>query len=448
MAIPWHRPLLPNVLLGAADAGRTVKVTETATDVRTDGSSQKATATASSVGPVSVWAARMAPRVDFIDGLPQASTTSAQERFSLSPPHANAADGPVTVTCSIDGGSFGTGCTGTAGYRTPTLGLGQHKFAVRASSAAGASTTTFSWTVAALPAPLTCTSCFHPPHLDATGIPMTWDWQLSNSRANLVFRNVDMLDIDGFNNTAADVSAIHSRAGRTLAHEVAICYISLGSWENFRRDANAWPAAAIGLTLAGYPNEHWVDVRQLSMLLPVIKSRLQQCATKGFDGVEVDNIDGWNNPTGLPLTQSDTQAWLAAIANQAHADHLFVLWKNDPLSAGFGVRYFDGALSEQCYSFAECTTAQENGFRGCNLATNKCGVQVFADAGKWVGEVEYPPLPGSGGVCTPSQACTGKTNFQTLCSTTWQVPPTGYGFAAWRADLNLDGLTYFPCWPG
>jgi hypothetical protein len=68
-------------------------------------------------------------------------------------------------------------------------------------------------------------------------------------------------------------------------------------------------------------------------------------------------------------------------------------------------------------------------------------VQVFSNAAKWVGEVEYPS-----GVCTPAQTCTGRRNFTTYCNTTWRLPPAGYGLAAWRADLNLDGQTFYPCW--
>ena len=57
----------------------------------------------------------------------------------------------------------------------------------------------------------------------------------------------------------------------------------------------------------------------------------------------------------------DEQAWLAYVANKAHALNMFVLWKNEPYLASFGARYFDGALSEQCYSYDECTAAQNDG---------------------------------------------------------------------------------------
>ena len=68
---------------------------------------------------------------------------------------------------------------------------------------------------------------------------------------------------------------------------------------------------------------------------------------------------------------------------------MFVLWKNDPYLASFGVRYFDGALAEQCFEYGECTGAQNDGttfFPGltCNTTNLQCGVQQFATAGKWV----------------------------------------------------------------
>jgi hypothetical protein len=276
---------------------------------------------------------------------------------------------------------------------------------------------------------------------------MTWDWQLSIAGNAIVYRAVDMLDIDGFNNAATVITAIHKRAGRTLAREKAICYLSLGSWENYRRDAANWPHAAIGVTLQNYDNEHWVDVRQLSTLSPIIDSRLQICAAKGFDGVEIDNIDGWDGQaTGFPLTAEDARAWLTYIANRTHALNMFVIWKNDPFQASFGVRYFDGALSEQCYSNQECTPAQNDGSQGCNVTTNPCGVAVFAQAGRWVGEVEYPPAAGQPGVCDPGQNCSGAAKFVTYCNATWRLPPNGFGFAAWRADVNLDGGVFFACW--
>lgn len=466
-ALPTTQPYLATLLLQAGDVGARIKVTETATDLRSNGAYQRARVSFEAAGTVAGWSQGTAPRVDFVDGLPESTTASNQEAFFLSPAHANPAEGSVVVSCAVDGRS--TPCTHATPGRpglleTKTLAVGSHRVEVQATNRAGTSTTSFTWSVVPLLLPQPCTSCFKPPHLDNTGKPMTWDWQLTSSNSAacqipivqnppcpLTFHSVDMFDVDGTVNTASDVAKIHSSPGRTLAHEKAICYLSLGSWEDYRPDALSWPGATLGLVLTGFADEHWVDVRQLSSLQPIIDARLSMCATKGFDGVEVDNIDGWNgaldgtSPKGFPLTKSDAEAWLAYIANQAHSLNMFVIWKNNDEDTSFGVRYFDGALSEQCYSFTQCTPQQEvnNGAPGCDLNQNPCGVQVFADAhkwfpghvDKWVGEVEYDDQLPSG------------FSFSAFCRQTWQLEPAGFGLSAWLANSALDASTFRPCWP-
>jgi hypothetical protein len=455
LSTPPVQGYLSGVTLGPGDVGRQISVRETATDVRADGTTVAASVTARSTAAVAPWPAGTAPQVSFIYGVPQSRTASTRERLDFAQPYANPADGTVAVACAIDSGAYSSSCAATRSYLTPVLAVGPHTVHVRVTNDAGTTTASTSWTVTAMPARVVCASCSPPPHLDSSGHPVTWDWQLQGT---LVYRTVDMFDIDGFDNSASVVAGIHARAGLTLAHERAICYISLGSWERFRADAPQWPAAAIGRALGGYPDEHWVDVRQLSALTPFIDARLQMCASKGFDGVEVDNIDGWNNPSGFPLTPQDAEPWLATIANEAHRLNLFVLWKNDPLLASFGVRYFDGALSEQCFAYEECTAAQNDGYTffpglTCDTTTMPCGVAQFAAAGKWVGEVEYKwGLPGEDGVvCDPGQACTlhqsggayTEVPYATFCNDVY----TGFGFSAWRASESdiLDGTRSFYC---
>jgi hypothetical protein len=135
------------------------------------------------------------------------------------------------------------------------------------------------------------------------------------------------------------------------------------------------------------------------------------------------------------------------------------VWKNDPYLASFGERYFDGALSEQCFAYEECTAAQNDGttfFAGmtCNTTTSPCGVQQFASAGKWVGEVEYKyGVTGEDGVvCDPSQTCTLRQNssgylevpFSTFCADAYG----GFGLSAMRKyeSDNLVAASTFGCW--
>ena len=456
LSVPVHQPYLPSALLGPGDVGKHLRLSETAVDVLASGKETHATVSYRSKRAVAAWPRGVSPRIDFVYGVPEPESASTRELFDLSPPFANRADGRVTVACGIDRGRYSRACGHSRSFMTPNLSRGRHTVRVRVSNGAGSRTTSYSWKVVALPAPTACSSCFMPTRLDANGHPMSWDWQL---QGRLVFRKVDMFDIDGFDTPTGVVKAIHRRAGRTLSHERAICYLSLGSWERYRPDERRWPRAALGLTLGGYPDEHWVDVRQLRVLEPLIDARLRMCARKGFDGVEVDNIDAWDNRSGFPLTPQDAEAWLAAIADEAHKLGMFVLWKNDPYLASFGERYFDGALSEQCFSFRECTARQNDGitfFPGmrCNMTSLRCGVGQFAAAGKWVGEVEYKwGVPHEDGVvCDPGQHCILRSRggnysevpYKYFCATVYR----GYRFAAWRPYESdaIDGRASYYCW--
>jgi hypothetical protein len=166
-------------------------------------------------------------------------------------------------------------------------------------------------------------------------------------------------------NTAA-ISAIHG------AGKKAICYVSAGSWENWRPDANQFPASVIG-NKNGWAGEKWLDVRQTSVLLPIMEARVQKCAQAGFDGVEWDNVDGYTNKTGFPLTAADQLTYNGSLANLAHAYGLTVALKNDVEQVAELAPYFDYAINEQCQQYSECT----------GYTTN------FINAGKAVFQVEY-----------------------------------------------------------
>jgi hypothetical protein len=61
----------------------------------------------------------------------------------------------------------------------------------------------------------------------------------------------------------------------------------------------------LGRNLDGWPGERWLDIRRIGALRPIMKARIAKCARKGFDAVEPDNIDGYQNRSGFPLTGSD-----------------------------------------------------------------------------------------------------------------------------------------------
>src|SRR6266550_197751 len=122
----------------------------------------------------------------------------------------------------------------------------------------------------------------------------SWQWQLTTPVDQTV--NAQMYDIDMFDNDVSVVASLHAQ-GRKV-----ICYISAGTFENWRPDAASFPAVVKGNAVSGWPGENWLDIRRLDILGPIMTARLDLCQTKGFDGVEPDNIDGYANGTGFPLT--------------------------------------------------------------------------------------------------------------------------------------------------
>lgn len=212
-----------------------------------------------------------------------------------------------------------------------------------------------------LPAPAPCQGCWIP-------APVTsWQWQLTGSLDSSV--NAAMYDIDLFGNAASAVSALHQRGSKVA------CYLDAGTWENFRPDANSFPAGVLG-SGNGWPGERWLDVRQISTVGPIMNSRLDLCKAKGFDSVEFDNVDGYANATGFPLSSMDQLRYNAWLANAAHARGLSAALKNDLDQVPQLLPYFDWALDEQCFQYGECGA-----------------LAPFVQAGKAVMVVEYNTAP-------------------------------------------------------
>jgi len=213
-----------------------------------------------------------------------------------------------------------------------------------------------------LPDPVACDGCYAP------ALQTSWQWQLQGTVDTSV--DVELYDIDGFEASASLVQDLHD-AGRKV-----VCYLDAGSWEDFRPDAGDFPDRVLGRS-NGWPGERWLDVRRLRVLRPIMEARLDLCDTKGFDAVEFDNVDGYRNRTGFPLTGADQLRYDVFLANQAHLRGLSAVLKNDLGEVRTLLPYFDFALDEQCFQYHECDK-----------------LTPFVDAGKAVFGVEYHLDPG------------------------------------------------------
>jgi hypothetical protein len=227
---------------------------------------------------------------------------------------------------------------------------------------------------------------------------LTWYWQLQGTINNS--EPVAAYDIDGFDTSAAEVASLHAQGKHV------ICYIDVGTYEPGRADSGKFPAAVQGSEVEGWPGERWLDIRALSTLEPIMTARFQICREKGFDAVEPDNMDGYENKSGFPLTAQQQLTYDEWVAGEVHALGMAVLQKNDGEQTPQLQPYFDGALDEQCNQYAECAS-----------------FQPYLAAGKPVLNAEYE-----------------------LATSAFCAADNAAGIMGARYDLELDGKTFEPCW--
>jgi len=220
--------------------------------------------------------------------------------------------------------------------------------------------------IAAGPSPAPAQSCPPPSagiwHPAPTTAP--WQWQLQGH----IDTGVDacVFDVDAFETPRATVAALHRRGA------AVICYVDVGSWEEYRPDAKRFPRSVLGRRYEGFPEERWLDIAHLRRFAPILEARFRLCARKGFDAVEPDNIAGWENRTGFPLTAADQLRFNRWVARRVHALGMAVALKNDPRQVRPLLPSFDFAIVEQCFQYDECGS-----------------YEPFVAAGKAVFETEY-----------------------------------------------------------
>ena len=237
-----------------------------------------------------------------------------------------------------------------------------------------------------------------PTPVPGAGMPpgTTWYWQLQgaiNLNVNAQAYDIDLFDVPA--TTYAQLKA----SGKKV-----ICYFSAGSYENWRSDASRFPAASLGNPLDGWPGERWIDIRNATVR-EIMAARLDLAKSKGCDGVEPDNVDGYSNNNGLGLTMQDQINYLRYLADAAHARGLTIALKNSTDLVPSLVDKFDFAVVEECFRYNECKA-----------------YSPFIAQGKAVLNAEYSAYSSS--ICTQAKSL---------------------GFSTVFFNLALDGSVYRPC---
>ena len=161
--------------------------------------------------------------------------------------------------------------------------------------------------------------------------------------------------------------------------------------------------SALGNELDGWDGERWLDITN-GTVRDIMRSRLDLAASKGCDGVEPDNVDGYSNSNGVGLSARDQLDYNRFLAEEAHARGLSIGLKNDLEQVEELEPYFDWALNEECLEWDECRM-----------------LQPFLDAGKAVFHVEYVDN-WADSEALADQVCGNYPDLSTLIKT-WDLGP-------------------------
>ncbi|RYY56725.1 MAG: endo alpha-1,4 polygalactosaminidase [Chitinophagaceae bacterium] len=171
---------------------------------------------------------------------------------------------------------------------------------------------------------------------------ISFDWDLDDLQDGDNFSS-DVVDVDAFSTTAEQVARFHAQGKKVIA------YLSVGTIENYRPDDGLLPKEVIGNVYPEWPDERWIDIRQPEKLQPWLNSRFNMIISKGFDAIEPDNLDGYDNETGLNISIEDTKKYCDLLISLAHKNGLGIGQKNVPdLAADYSSK-FDWILTEDAF---------------------------------------------------------------------------------------------------
>lgn len=168
-------------------------------------------------------------------------------------------------------------------------------------------------------------------------------------------------DIDAIINPASTVSALHAMGKHV------VCYIEVGAAGNYysARDEGIpttyyqqlKTAGEFGNKVPGYP-EYYLNIESPETVSIIEAMIEQQCATKGFDAVETDIDEEYDDNSGFPITKSDEESYMTTLADYMHGLGLGWFIKNpDDTEDSYATDMeplADAVLTEQCNQYHTC----------------------------------------------------------------------------------------------
>jgi hypothetical protein len=203
-------------------------------------------------------------------------------------------------------------------------------------------------------------------HVWQPAVGATWNLELLNALDTMPTDGFEVWDIDLFDNTLEVISALKEKGSKV------ICYFSAGTYENWRPDQSSFMPSDLGNPLDDWPGERWLNIASPD-IRSIMEKRLNIAVSKGCNGVDPDNVDGYNNNNGLGLTQQDSIDYMEFLAGAARQRGLAIGLKNAGQIIESLIEKMQWSVNEQCVQYDECET-----------------FAPFIERGKPVFHVEYP----------------------------------------------------------
>ncbi|KXT13924.1 hypothetical protein AC579_2369 [Pseudocercospora musae] len=131
----------------------------------------------------------------------------------------------------------------------------------------------------------------------------------------------------------------------------SICCFSAGPCEDWRADADSFPAEAIGNPLDDWEGEAWLDTRNEDAR-DIMRARIDAAAEKGCDAIDSDNLDVYEHDAGgFDLTIDDAVDYVQFLSEYAHSKDLSFGLKNGGLMVEQVLDLVGFEVNEQCQDF-------------------------------------------------------------------------------------------------
>ena len=173
--------------------------------------------------------------------------------------------------------------------------------------------------------------------------------------------------LDGFDANIKLVQQFKAQGKETIA------YTSIGTVESWRPDSKEFTNEMIVRKYNEF-GEKWINPKKWELVKPIIYKRFKLFKSKGFNSVEIDNIDLVGNVKGADENNVYNYArWLSYTARKLG---LKIYLKNTSYLCDRLVPYFDGLITEQ----ADIYTSDIEGYK------------YFIEQGKPWWDFEYTPI--------------------------------------------------------